>query len=203
MLVGMNRAIWRLLTWTGRTGALGVIHSPGQGGGTRKRLPVPNPPPTGPSPFQDPHSLPSLKGIPRRPRGEGDPYLLFFLQFSFQRKWNNSPGPRSPPSPPLPAFPAAPEPASCLCSSLGAFPGPAACRGGAGEEGARIAPPAHPQFPCLPGRACDGGGEEAGALSIPEPDLPPRQTSGLGPGCCLQDWGGAPGLGGYRQETMA
>lgn len=62
--------------------------------------------------------------------GGGDSLLLFFLQFSFQKKWNNSPGPCSPPSPLLPAFPAAPEPASCPCSSLCSLPTPAACRGG-------------------------------------------------------------------------
>lgn len=76
-----------------------------------------------------PHSLPQPEGdSPKAPGGRGL-RLLFFLQFSFQRKWNNSPGPCSPPSPPLPAFPAAPEPASCPCSSL-CLPSPAACRGG-------------------------------------------------------------------------
>lgn len=76
-----------------------------------------------------PTTCPNLRGIPRRHRGRGLPSSVF-PPFSFQKKWNNSPGPCSPPSPLLPAFPAAPEPASCPCSSPCSLPSPAACRGG-------------------------------------------------------------------------
>lgn len=113
--------------------------------------------------------------------GGGDSLLLFFLQFSFQKKWNNSPGPCSPPSPLLPAFPAAPEPASCPCSSLCSLPSPAACRGGksqgwgggsVGEEGARgYIPPILYVSP----RVWVVVKDREGALSLPEPGLPPRR----------------------------
>lgn len=98
-------------------------------------------------PSKDPDSLPQPKGDSPRVQGEGTP-VFCFPPFSFQKKWNNSPGPCSPPSPPLPAFPAAPgrlpAPAPAAAPSLAQLPGGG---GVAGEEGAAGGSPAPPQFP--------------------------------------------------------